>query len=149
MPVRMPLMVETVAPVETVEKVETVADIAPKMAELQSAGVDFLYLGSSSFLRKNGDAVTGAAVDYGIPVLSPYESLVHASQALMSVASRYYQVGRLAGEQAKRILVDGATPGDLPVLQMTDFAIVINMGVAKKLGRFPPIDLLQVAETVN
>lgn len=126
-----------------------VEDIAPKMAELKSAGVDFVYLGSSSFLRDNGDVTTAAAVDNGIPVLSPYEELVHESQALMSVAARYYEVGRLAGEQAKRILVDGVAPGDLPVLQMTTFAIVINMDVARKLGRFPPIGLLQVAETVN
>jgi putative ABC transport system substrate-binding protein len=66
----------------------------------------------------------------------------------MSVAARYYEVGRLAGQQAERVL-KGTTPGDLPVLQMTNFAVVINMDVAKKLQLFPPMDLLQVAETVN
>ena len=126
-----------------------VEGIAPKMAELKAAGVDFLYLGSSSFLQDNRDAVTGAAVENGIPVLSPYERLVRESQALISVAPRYYDVGRLAGEQAEKILVGGITPGDLPVMRMTNFAVVINMGVARKLKLFPPIDLLQVAETVN
>src|SRR3546814_5419473 len=29
--------------------------IAPQLAELEAAGVDFLYLGSSSFLRKHRD----------------------------------------------------------------------------------------------
>ncbi len=125
-----------------------IEDIAPKVAELKAAGVDFIYLGSSSFLRENGDMVTAAALKNGIPVLSPYESLVRDSEALISVAPRYYDVGRLAGEQAEKILVDGAKPGELPVARMTSFAIVINMDVAKKLKRFPPIDLLQVAETV-
>ncbi|WP_436637814.1 ABC transporter substrate-binding protein [Microbaculum sp. FT89] len=125
-----------------------IEDIAPKVAELKAAGVDFIYLGSSSFLRENGGAVTGAAMQNGIPVLSPYESLVRDSEALISVAPRYYEVGRLAGEQAEKILVGGAQAGDLPVARMTNFAIVINMDVAKKLKRFPPIDLLQVAETV-
>ncbi len=32
---------------------------------------------------------------------------------------------------------------------MTDFAFVINMDVAGKLKLFPPLDLLQIAETVN
>ncbi len=123
--------------------------IALKMAELKVAKVDFLYLGSSSFLRKHRDIITAAAIDNGIPLLSPYEELVRDSEALVSVAARYYEIGRLAGRQAEKILVDGIKPGDLPVAQMTDFAVVINMGVAKKLKLFPPIDLLQVAETVN
>lgn len=126
-----------------------IEDIAPKMAELKAAGVDFLYLGSSSFLDANRDAYTSAAVDNGIPVLSPYERLVRDSQALISVAARYFDVGRLAATQAEKILVGGATPGDLPVARMTDFAFVINMSVAKKLKLFPPLELLQIAETVN
>jgi putative ABC transport system substrate-binding protein len=123
--------------------------IAAEVAELKAVGVDFLYLGSSSFLRKNRDVLTGAAVDNGIPVLSPYEELVRESQALISVAARYYDVGRLAGEQAEKILVGGVDVGALPVARMTDFAVVINMAVARKLRPFPPIDLLQIAETVD
>jgi putative ABC transport system substrate-binding protein len=126
-----------------------VEDIASKVAELKAAGVDFIYLGSSSFLRSNRKAVADAAEKNGIPVLSPYEQLVRDSQALISVAARYYDVGRLAGEQAERILVSKMTPGDLPVSRMTNFAVVINIGIAKKLKLFPPLDLLQVAETVN
>lgn len=126
-----------------------VEDIARKVSELKKAGVDFIYLGSSSFLRDNKDIFTDAAVNNGLPVLSPYENMVHESQALLSVAARYYDVGRLAGQQAEKILVGNKSPGDLPVLRMTDFAIVINMGVARKLKLFPPIDLLQIAETVN
>ncbi len=126
-----------------------VGDIARKMAELKTAGVDFIYLGSSSFLDANRDAFTGAAVENGLPVLSPYERLVRDSQALISVAARYYDVGRLAATQAEKILVDGATPGDLAIARMTDFAFVINMDVARKLKLFPPLDLLQIAETVN
>lgn len=57
--------------------------------------------------------------------------------------------GRLAAEQALKILREGATPGDLPILRATDFAYVVNMDVARKLGRFPPINFLQFAETVN
>jgi putative ABC transport system substrate-binding protein len=75
--------------------------------------------------------------------------LVRESQALISVAARYYDVGRLAGGQAEKILVGGVAPGDLPVVRMTDFAVVINMDVARKLKLFPPLDLLQIAETVN
>lgn len=82
-------------------------------------------------------------------MLSPYERLVRDSQALISVAARYYDVGRLAASQADKILLGGTTPGDLPVARMTDFAFVINMTVAKKLKIFPSIELFQIAETTN
>jgi len=126
-----------------------IEDIGPKLAEMKSAGIDFLYLGSSSFLREHADALTKAANALGIPVLSPYESLVRDSQALLSVAARYAEVGRLAGMQAEKILVGKRKPGDLPVARMSRFAVVINMQVARRLKAFPPLDLLQVAETVN
>lgn len=125
------------------------SDIPIKVSELKEKGVDFIYLGSSSFLDSNRDLFTGTAVENGIPVLSPYERLVRESHGLLSIAARYQDVGRLAGQQAERILIDGETPGNIPVAHVTDFAYVINMDVARKLNLFPPVEILQFAETVN
>lgn len=120
-----------------------------RMKELADAGVDFIYLGSSSYLRIHADEFTQAAVENGLPVLSPYEELVRENQALVSIAARAYDVGRTAAEQALKILRDGETPGDLPIARVTDFAYVVNMEVARKLGIFPPVEILQVAETIK
>lgn len=124
-------------------------DIAPKVAELRAAGVDFLYLGSSTFLDVNREVYTSAAIENGLPILSPYERLVRESQALISIAAPWYDTGRLAGAQAEKILVGGASPGGLPVARVTDFSFVINMEVARKLNLLPPTELLLIAETVN
>lgn len=124
-------------------------DIPGKVAELKEQQVDFIYLGSSSFLDSNRDIFTRAAVENGIPVLNPYERLVRDSRALFSIAASYYDVGRLAGEQARKILVDGLVPGDIPVARMTKFAYVVNMDVARELNLFPPVEILQFAETVQ
>jgi putative ABC transport system substrate-binding protein len=126
-----------------------VAEIPLRLAELRERGAQWLYVGSSSFLNGNGELFTKAAVENGIAVVSPYEPLVREHQALLSIAARLEDVGRLAAEQALRILRDGATPGDLPIVRATDFAYVVNMDVAKKLNRFPPFAFLQVAEAVN
>jgi putative ABC transport system substrate-binding protein len=124
-------------------------DIAPRMRALKKAGAEFVYVGSSSFLRANS-ALFGAAIrDNKLPALSPYEKMVLEGSALLSVAARYYDVGRLAGQQAKAILFDGMQPGDLPVLRMTQFAFTLNLSVARNIGVFPPISLLQIAETVE
>ena len=123
--------------------------IPVRMADLRAAGVDFIYLGSSSFLDVHRDIFTKSAVDHGMPVLSPYERLVRDSHALMSIAARYQDVGVLAGRQAKSILVDGKKPGDLPVLSVDQYAYVVNMTTAKRLNMFPSVEILQFAETVE
>ncbi len=126
-----------------------IGSITARMAELRDRGVKWVYLGSSSFLRKNGALFTGAAVDHGIGIVSPYESLVREQQALLSIAARYADIGKLAATQALKILRDGKTPGDLPIVRATDFAYVVNMAVAKKLNRYPPFAFMQIAEAVN
>lgn len=123
--------------------------IAGKVRELAEAGTDFIYLGSSSYLRINAAEFTAAAVDSGLPILSPYEELVREHQALFSIASRAADVGQMAADQALKILRDGQTPGDIPIARIQDFAYVVNIGVAQKLNIFPPVDVLRVAEIVR
>ncbi len=125
------------------------ARIAPLVAELAAKGADFIYVGSTSFLRVNADALTAAAIEHRLPVLSPYESMVRESHALLSIAAREEDVGRLGVRQALAILAGGKKPGDLPVAFMQDFAYVVNMKTARAIDRFPPVSIMQIAETVN
>jgi putative ABC transport system substrate-binding protein len=67
----------------------------------------------------------------------------------MSIAARDYDVGKLAGKQVAKILVEGMRPGDLPVLAMEEFAYLVNMKVAKRLDLYPPVEFLQFVEKVN
>jgi len=120
-----------------------------RMAELKDHGIKWVYLGSSSFLRLNGELYTSLAVENGIAIVSPYESLVRDQHALLSIAAHRTDVGRLAADQALKILRDGVSPGELPIVRATYFAYVVNMNVARKLNMFPSVGILQVAETVN
>ena len=132
-----------------VDGTPTAESIASNMAQLKAKGVQWVYLGSSTFLEKQGKIFTESAVENGIAVLSPYEHLVSESQALMSVAARDFDVGKLAAKQAVRIVVEGKKPGDLPVLAIDQFAYIVNMTVAKKLQLYPPVDFLQFVEKVE
>lgn len=127
----------------------TVEDIPQKVRELAREGVDFLYVGSSSFLQANSAILGAAARDAGVPVISPYEEAARQGDALLSVAANYYEVGHLAGQQVEKILFGGASPGDLPVARMTDFAVTVNLSMARDIGLFPPVGLLQIAEVVD
>ncbi|SIQ24560.1 ABC transporter substrate-binding protein [Marinobacterium stanieri] len=134
---------------QDVEGKPIASDIAPKVAMLKSQGVEFLYLGSSSFLDTHRDTLADAAIANQMPLFSPYERLVRESGALLSVAARYYEVGRLAGELAEEIIIEKRTPGDIPIARVQNFAYVVNMGTAKKLQLYPSVEMLQFVETVN
>jgi putative tryptophan/tyrosine transport system substrate-binding protein len=125
------------------------ASVPKKVSELKNREVDFIYVGSSSFLMRNRDYVTKSALDQGVPMVSAYEAMAKTSNALLAVASRYYSVGKLAGYQAKLILIDKSKPIELPVLSLSRYSYVINMDTARKLKLYPPIELLRYAEIVH
>lgn len=54
------------------------------------------------------------------------------------MAASYYEIGRLAGRQVEKILIGGTRPGDLPIARMTDFAISVNLSMARDIGLFSP-----------
>lgn len=126
-----------------------VEDIGDQVRRIKQAGADAIYVGSSSFLRSNAAILGAAAKNAKLPVISPYEEMVKNGHALISVAARYYDVGQLAGRQAVAILIDGASPGSLPVARMENFALTINLSFARDIGVWPPVDLLDFADVVK
>jgi putative tryptophan/tyrosine transport system substrate-binding protein len=123
--------------------------IPDAVAGMKAEGVDWLYVSSSSFLVDHRELLSNAALEQGLPLASAYEQMVTDGHGLIAVAARYYNVGRLAGEQAKAILIDGATSGNLPIRGLDRFAYIINVDTARQLDLFPSMEVLQYAETVD
>jgi putative ABC transport system substrate-binding protein len=126
-----------------------VSDLIAAVADIASEDVDLIYVGSSSFLLENANLFTWLAIKHGLPVATAYEAMVRDAHGLIALASAYYNVGQLAGYQAERILVDGALPGDLEVLGLDRFSVLVNMDTARRLGLYPPMLLLRYAEIVG
>lgn len=126
-----------------------VESVPQKIKELKDKNVTFIYVGSSSFLMRNRDYLTNSAIAQGVPIVAAYEEMARKSNALLAVASRYYSVGKLAGFQAKNILVDKIAPIDLPILSLSRYSYVINMETARKLKLYPPVTVLRYAEIVH
>jgi putative ABC transport system substrate-binding protein len=124
-------------------------DIPEALRKMKEADVDFVYVGSSSFLMANRDRFTSEALKMGLPVATAYEAMATKSHALIAVASRYYSVGRLAGFQAEQILIKDIPPVTIPIRSLSRFSYVINMDSARQLSAYPPLSVLRYAEVVN
>jgi putative ABC transport system substrate-binding protein len=116
---------------------------------LAKADVDLIYMSPDTFLNTHRQIVTSTAVAHGIPVFAAAEAPVVRGDALFGVVNRYDQVGRFSARQALRILRDGTPAANIPVELPRRFSYLINLRIAQRLGRYPPLPLLDVAEIIN
>lgn len=109
----------------------------------------FLYLPSDSFLIKNAESVVLAARAAKVPVFAATEPPIRNDGALLGLVSTYYNVGELAAHKAEQILLKKKTPAQIPVEVLHRFTYLVNMTTAKKLGIYPPLSILKIAEVVE
>jgi putative ABC transport system substrate-binding protein len=141
-------LVEVPVPVDASGRPDPAA-IPHVIGRLAEARVDFVYIGSSSFLLSNVAAFTEAAVAAGLPVASAGEVPIRQGTGLLGVVSPNFVVGLLAGSQAEKILFEGVRAEDLPVASLKDYAYLINIDTAKRLRLAPPMSLLRNAVIVG
>jgi putative ABC transport system substrate-binding protein len=88
------------------------------------------------------------ARDARLPASTASKQWVSAG-CLMSYGADYLDAWRRAAVYADKIL-KGANPADLPVEQVTNFGLVINMKTARTLRlKIPPSLLVQANETIE
>jgi putative ABC transport system substrate-binding protein len=88
----------------------------------------------------------GLAEKSRLPAIYPWREYVEAG-GLMAYASDFGELGRRMADDVHEIL-NGATPGDIPIYQPTKFELVINLKAAKALGLTIPSSLLAEADEV-
>lgn len=127
----------------------TEAGVADKVHRLRADGAEWLYLLPDTFLGTIYGTVTPVALEAKLPTFGAAELAVREGGALVGLVSRYYSVGQLAAQKALDILVDGKRPSEVPVETLKRFSLIINMRVAKQLGAYPPIAMLDYAEVIT
>ena len=90
--------------------------------------------------------MAGLAARNRLPAVYPWREAVNAG-GLLSYGPDFSDLVRRAATYIDKIL-QGATPGDLPMEQPTKFELVINLKTAKALGLTIPPSLLARADQV-
>jgi putative ABC transport system substrate-binding protein len=123
------------------------------LAELEAAfttmaqeKVETLVVEPDAFLISRRDQIVALAARYAVPTMYQFRDYALAG-GLMSyganLSDQYRQVGLYTG-----MILKGAHPADLPVLQPTRFELVINLKTAKTLGLTLSPGLLALTDEV-
>jgi len=123
-------------------KASTSREIEAAFATLVRDGAEALYVGGDVFFTSRRVQLATLAATNRIPASYPSREAVEVGGLMGYDTDRvdmYRQVGAYTGQ-----ILKGAKPADLPVLQSTKFALVINLQTARALGiEVPnPIQLL-------
>lgn len=84
------------------------------VVESMAGKVDAIYTPTDNTIAAGMSTVTMVADDQGIPVIAGEESEFEAG-ALCTYTISYKELGKIAGQMAVRILVDGEDPATMPI----------------------------------
>jgi putative ABC transport system substrate-binding protein len=121
-------------------------DFDAVFASLRQTQVDALLTNNDPFLNTHAEQLAALAMRHSVPSIFPNREFAVAG-GLASYGTSAEESYRLAGIYTARIL-KGEKPADLPVQQVTKFALVINLKAAKVLGLTVPPSLLASADEV-
>src|SRR6202048_2574270 len=115
-------------------------------ADIVQQRADALVVSSAVSLLTDPDQIVALAARHAAPAIYAWRASM-AVGGLMSYATNLPDAWRQAGVYTGRIL-KGEKPADLPVLQPTNFALLINLKTAKALGLTVPLTLQVAADEV-
>jgi ABC-type uncharacterized transport system substrate-binding protein len=129
-----------------IQKAATDGQLESAFQAFESQRVDALLVTADPFFNNRRAQVLSLAASQSLPAIYQWREFV-TNGGLMSygpsITEAYHQAGINAG-----LMLKGAKPADIPVVQPTKFYLVINQRTAKQLGLALSPDLLSLADEV-
>jgi len=120
------------------------SEIESAVGEVVGQRVKALSIGNDAYLSSRSRQIAFFALRHALPTTSESRDGV-AAGLLMSYGLNQAETFRRAGLYVGRIL-KGEKPADLPVIQPTNFELIINLTTSKALGLQVPSQLLGRAD---
>lgn len=108
---------------------------------------DVIYIGTDNTVVSAIESAVKVCTDNKLPLIVGDVDSV-ARGAIAAVAVDYYKMGLQTGDMAARILMDGASPGSMPVEFLNDLNLHVNLKAAKAMGVTLPESLVARAAKV-
>jgi putative tryptophan/tyrosine transport system substrate-binding protein len=124
----------------------SVAEIEQAFATIARERADAVLVNADALFTAERERIVALAARHRIPAIYAWREFPEAG-GLMSYGTSLNRGYRQMGAYVGRIL-KGEKPADLPVMQPTNFELVINARTAKALGREVPDRLLALADEV-
>jgi putative tryptophan/tyrosine transport system substrate-binding protein len=124
----------------------SVDEIDKAFASVSQQAVTALFVSNDPYLDSQRDQIIALAARAEIPTMY-YTREYTAAGGLISYGANIADAYRQAGIYTGKIL-KGAKPADLPVLQPTNFELIINLKAAKALNLDVPTKLIALADEV-
>jgi ABC-type uncharacterized transport system substrate-binding protein len=123
-------------------------EIDAGFAQFVKTKVGGVHVVADPFLLVRRGFIVALAARYAVPTVYPFRQFAETG-GLISYGIGLADAYRLLGQQVVRIL-QGARPGELPVIQPTKFELVINLNAARALGiEIPPTLLARADEVIE
>ena len=127
-------------------KARTDREIDAAFVSLVQVRTGALLVGGDALFNNRIEQIVALAARHTIPTMYTFREFVVAG-GLISYGSSLIETYRQVGLYTGRIL-KGEKPADLPVIQATKLALIINLKTAKTLGLTVPDKLLALADEV-
>ena len=125
--------------------------ITPVAKELVAQGAQAFIVPLDTYyaLRNNEPSLELYAYRKTVKIPAISFVLYKVPGAAFYVGSDFGYVGMLSGQQAVKILKDGAKPESLPILRQEDLNILVDEKSLKEIGVTLPMDILKIAKPVD
>jgi putative tryptophan/tyrosine transport system substrate-binding protein len=130
----------------TLLNARTPSEIDAAFATIAQSGAGAVLIASDPMFLGQREKLAALGARHALPVVSWTRDFAVAG-GLLSYGTSITWMYREAGKYAGRIL-KGAKPGELPVIQPTEFELVVNLKTARSLGLVVPEALLLRANEV-
>jgi putative ABC transport system substrate-binding protein len=122
------------------------SDFEGVFAELAKSGAGGLVIGADALFNACNAQLAALSLRHAMPAITQYRDFAVAG-GLMAYGGNVTELYRRAAVYVGRIL-KGDKPADLPVQQVTNVELVLNLKTAKALGLTVPLPLLGRADEV-